>query len=807
MLKNYITIAFRNILNNRIFAVINILGLAIGITASLIIFQYAVNELSFDKFNEDYEDIFRIRNERYSQGELAEDMASACNACGRTIKENFPQVEEFVLLSNFQLEGIVSYGDLKYRLDKAFYASEGFFKVFSYKLLKGDPSLVLSEPNTIVISNSLSKKYFQDEDPIGKMLRFNNGQPMEITGVFEDVPGNSHLKFDILISFETMINNFGDWLTDSWFLDVPLTYVKLKKGTDIVEFESGINELVQERVGKELKEKGEDMKLFLQPLKDIHLYSNYPGEAEANGDAKVVYFLLLLSFATILIAWVNYINLSTARSLERAKEVGLRKVNGATRNQLIGQFLIESFVLNLFAVILALGIADLVIPGFNNYTGLEIKMTLYSKISFWLGLFIVIVFGSLLSGLYPAFIISSHKPISVLKGKLRGTSKGVFFRKMLIVFQFAVSILLISGTLTVYKQVDFMQKQDLGFDLDKTLILKGPLVFDSTWVQKNENFKTELLTNTNIENVCASYFVPGDEVWFTLVFERLNNNPGKARRTLQANFIDDDFMNFYEFDLLAGRNFDERIQTDLVAYILNRTAMELMGYEKPEDAINDDIRNDIWNTERKVIGVIENYHQTSLKGNFTPLVYLLFPRPRWTKNYSIKVKTGNIQETIEFIEQKYSSFYPGNIFEYYFLDKHFNQQYKTDILFGKVFTIFSILAIFIACLGLFALALYYMLQRMFEITIRKVHGASIKNIFSLLSADYIQLFGISLLLGFPLSYWLMQKWLENYAYPVQIGSWFFIIPVLLMIIILFVSIAFLVFKAARKNPSDVLKYE
>jgi putative ABC transport system permease protein len=807
MFKNFFIIALRGILKNKLFAAINIIGLAIGISASLIIFQYAFNELSYDKFNEDSENIYRIRNERYSQGELAENMATACNACGNSIKEAFPEVEEHVLLSNFQLEGIISYEDVKYRLEKAFFATDGFFKVFSYKLLKGDPQNILTEPNTIVISESLAKKYFRDEDPIGKMLRYNNGQSLEVVGVFKDVPYNSHLKFDLLISYETMINNYGEWIRDSWMLDIAFTYVKLKPDTDIFDFETKINQLVQERTGEELKKNGEDMKLFLQSLEEIHLYSNYPGEAETNGDAKIVYFLLIISLSIIIIAWVNYINLSTARSIERAKEVGLRKVSGARKNQLVFQFLIESFILNIIAVLISLGIVDLAIPLFNDYTGLELSMTLFRNLNFWILFLLVITFGSILSGLYPAFVISSHKPISVLKGKLRSTTRGILFRKILIIFQFIISILLISGTLTVYKQVDYMRTQDLGFDLNQTLIFKGPLVFDSTWIQKNENFKVELRTNPNIEDVCASYFVPGDEVWFTMGFERINNNPNKSRRTLQANFIDDDFMNFYNFEFLDGRNFDETIQTDLISFILNRTAMELLGYQTPEEAVNDDLHNVIWNNDKKIIGVIENYHQTSLKESYTPLIYILLPRPRWSKNYSIIIKTENINETIEFIEKKYASFFPGNIFEYYFLDKHYNQQYKSDILFGKVFAAFSILAIVIACLGLFALALFYMLQRMFEIAIRKVHGASIKSIFTLLSSEYIRLFGISLLIGFPLSFWMMKKWLENYAYQVQIGIWFFIIPILLMILIILISISYLVFEAARKNPSDVLKYE
>nr|NQU92047.1 ABC transporter permease [Bacteroidota bacterium] len=803
----FVKLAFRNLIRNKVFSFVNVFGLAIGIAASLLIFQYVENELSYDKFHENASDIYRIRLDRYSQGELAEQMATACNALGPTLMEVFPEVMDITLLSDYQLEGILSYEDYKFRLDKTYFASPGLFKIFSYKMIKGNPETALVEPFSVVLSETLARKYFGSEDPIGKQLKLNNRRVYKVTGVFQDMPANTHLNFQCLFSMQTMYDTYGEWARNSWWVDVMLTYVQLKQGTDPVVFEQKLNEYVQKRLADEIKEQNQDMVFYLQPLERIHLYSNYPGEAEVNGNGNSVYFMLVISILILIIAWVNYINLSTARAMERARDVGLRKVSGATRPQLIRQFLIESFIINFVAVIIALIIVEIAYPWFSVLTGLSVNLKLWYEPLFWVLFTLVIVAGSILSGLYPAYVLSSYKPITVLKSKSDKSARGILFRKVLIVFQFSISILLIASTLTVFRQVSFMQGENLGVELDQTLVVKAPVNIDSTWQQRQQSFKAELLNNPSVMNTCASFFVPGDEVWFTNGYIRKSNNDAKNSRTLSVIHVDENFMDFYNLQFLAGRNFIEGSENDRLCHIINRKAMELLGYESPEDTINEELETPNWNMTRKIIGVIENYHQESLQQDFAPTIYTYLPHPRWAKKYSIKIHTDNIRETITFTENKFHEIFPGNTFEYFFLDSHFDQQYKSDQQFGKTFAVFAFLAITISIMGLFALALYFTLQRTREIAVRKILGANVTSLFILLSKDFFVLLLISLMVAFPVAFLIMTNWLESYAYRIGVGWWFFVIPVLIMCLVVLLSVIYQIYKSARVNPSDTLKYE
>ncbi len=804
---SYFKTAARFLTKNTAFSLINMLGLAIGIAASLMIFQYVQFELSYDNFHDDADNIYRIREDRFSQGELAEQMATACNPLGHELKPAFPEVLEYTVLSDYQLEGIMTYGEHNFKIKRGYFASPDFFKVFSYELLQGDPETALTEPNTMVISESLAKKFFGDEEAIGKIMEFGNRSHLKITGVFKDVPENTHLKFDMLISLVTMVNTYGKWVEDSWWVDIALTYVKLAPGTNPDEFERKVNEYVQNRLGKELEERGQDMKLYLKPLQSIHLYSNYPGEAEVNGDGNAVYFLMIISILILIIAWVNYINLSSARSLERAREVGMRKVSGASKKQLLTQFLAESLLLNILAAIIAVAIVEIAYPSFSKLTGLEVNIQLWSSPLFWIIFSLVIIAGGILSGLYPAFVLSTFKPIAVLKGKQNGQSRGVTFRRVLIIFQFVISIILIAGTLTVYKQVHHLQDQSLGFYTQQTLILDGAVKFDSTWTERQKSFKHELLGNPAISKVCASYFVPGDEVWFTNGYIKVHNNDSKVSRTLSVIHIDDDYMNFYDFKFLAGRNFIEGNRNDFLCHILNRKGAELLGYNNPEDAIDQELETPNWNMTKKIVGVIENFHQESPKKKVAPTIFTYFPHPRFAKKYSVKLQTDSIQKTIAFIEGKWKQLFPGNTFEYTFLDKHFKEQYKSEMRFGRTFGVFALLAIIIAGFGLFALSMYFAIRRTREIAVRKVHGASLRHIFILLSQEYLKLFVIAALISFPVSYIIMNNWLQNFANRIGFGYWFFVFPALILVIIIVLAVVYQVSRAARTNPAEALKFE
>jgi len=808
MFMTYFNLALRNFLKHKFFTFINIFGLALGIAASLLIFQYAYRELSYDRWQEHADNIYRIRLDRYSQGELAEEMATAPCALTPELKANFPEIIDYVRLSNFQLEGVISYGEKRFRIDnQAFFASESFFKVFSFPLIHGDPETCLKERNTVVLSEEMAEKLFGNTDPIGKSLFWNNRISMMVTGIFQKVDKPTHLHFDFLFSYETMVGIYGDAMNTQWFMDVPLSYFLFQPGLDPDEFSLKVERFIDERLGEELEKRNEAMKFTLQAFNSIHLYSNYPGEAEKNGNYKSVYFLLAISLMIILIAWLNYINLATSRSLERAREVGLRKVSGATKTQLITQFLLESLFINLIAVLLGLFFVASLYRLFNEFTGLEVSLYLWQKPAFWLVFGLVITTGSLLAGLYPAFVISTFEPISIFRMKKRASKSGLSFRKVMIITQFIITIILITGTLTVYRQMNFMRNQDPGIEIEQTLIVKCPAVFDSTFRSKENSFTEELLNSSQVEGICASFFVPGDEVWFTLPFSNVKDPNQRGSRTLCANFMNDGFVDLYQLKLIAGRNFDRNIQEDRTAYILSRKAAELLGHQNPEDVLNTELRNDLWNRVGKCVGVVEDYHQESLKEDFAPLVFIHLMHPRYSKNYSITLKTNNMKETIALIQDKYESFYPGNLFEYYFLDQHYEEQYKDDIHFGKTFGLFAIFAIIVASLGLFALALYFTLQRTREIAIRKIHGATEGRIMRLLTSEYIKLFIISAIIAFPLAIYIMNRWLNNFAHRIHFDAWTILIPGIIMLGIIFLAIIYQVVKSSKAKPVDALKYE
>lgn len=803
----FVKLAFRNLTRSKVFSIINIFGLAIGIAASLLIFQYVQHEMSYDTFHEHLDELYRIRLDRYSQGELAETMATAPDALGPALKEVFPEIEQYAILSNYQLEGILSYEDQKFRLDKTYFCSASFFQMFSYPLIYGDQKTALAEPNAIVLSRSLANKFFGDSNPLGKILKLNNRVQLKVTGISEDVPDKTHLKFKALISMETMFALYGENFRTTWWADVMLTYVKLVKGTKPEDFGRKLNDYIQKRFEKDFKAKNENMVFHVQAVKSIHLYSNYPQEADVNGNGKSVSFLLIISVLILIIAWVNYINLSTARSMERARDVGLRKVSGATRPQLIRQFLLESLLINAIAVIIALIIVEISHPYFSRLTGLNVTLELWRNPVFWLYFILVILLGSTLSGLYPAFVLSSFKPITVLKSKSIRSSRGALLRKALILFQFIISILLIAGTITINKQIEYMQTKSLGIDLEQTLIVKAPGSTDSTWNLRQKTFKTEMLSNPSIQKICASYFVPGDDVWYTNGYIRKSNNDANASRTLNVIHVDPDFIPFYKLEIIAGRNFIEGNQSDFLCHILNRKAVELLGFSSPEEAIGQELETPNWNMTHKIVGVIENYHQESLREDFAPTIYTNLPHPRWAKQYSVKIHSENIKETIGFIEHKFMESFPGNVFEYFFLDSHFDNQYRADQEFGKTFGVFAFVAIAISIMGLFALALYFTVQRNREIAVRKVLGANLSGLFLLLSRDYFQLLALSLIIAYPLSYFIMNNWLEGFAYRIDIGWWFYTIPVLLMCVVIFTSVIYQIAKTAALNPVDALKYE
>jgi putative ABC transport system permease protein len=541
----------------------------------------------------------------------------------------------------------------------------------------------------------------------------------------------------------------------------------------------------------------------LQPLSDVHLYSHYMGEPESNGDGKTVYLLLGIAFFIAVIAWVNYINLATARAINRAKEVGIRKTVGSQRRQLITQFLFESALLNAFSVVLAIVILIIAIPGFNRLSGQNLSFSLFTKTNFWFGLSALFIVGTFFSGLYPAFVLSGFRPIEVLKGKMTATTKGTILRKGLVVFQFAASLFLLIGTLAVYNQIQYMRKQSLGINIDQTLVVTPPTVTDSTYVRNMTALKETLTQQASIKGVSISTSIPGQPVGWNAGGIKLVGTDESAQKQYRVIGMDHDYMKMYGMKLIAGRSFSREFGSDDSAVLFNKKGFEQLGLNKPEEAIGKKI--DFWGRQYTIIGITENFHQQSLRESIEPLIFRLIPDIRGYM--SIKTTAAQAGQTIAQVNASWDKFLPGNTFEYFFLDDHFDEQYKADQKFGQVFGLFTSLAILVACLGLFGLASFTTLQRTKEIGIRKVLGASVPQILKLLYQEFALLLVIAFVIAVPVAWYVISNWMQGYAYRTGIHWSYFMIPFAAILVIAWLTVSFQSIKAAIANPVKSLRTE
>lgn len=802
MISNFFLIALRNLFKHKIFSFINIFGLALGIAASLLIVQYARYELSYDKFEANSGRIYRLQLDRYNDGKISTRWAAGATGIGPAVKDGLPEVEAFARLSG--IGGVMSYKDREFRESKMYFANENFLPMFSYTAVAGNVKDALNDVFSIVITESTARKYFGSEDPLGKMISFNKKNNFRVTAVVKDPPPNTHLKFDMLVSWATLVKWRGPEINTRWNWDGFYNYILVRPGTDPAVLEKKIAGVVQAKWGEEMKASKEGMVIHLQALPDIHLYSHFMFEAEANGDGRTVYFLLIIAGFIIVIAWINYVNLSTARSIERAKEVGVRKVLGSLRRQLINQFLFESLLINALAVLLAFGLILLCIPFFHVLTGKDLQFSIFGDPFFWFTLTGLFLVGSFLSGLYPAFVLSSFKPIAVLKGKLAKTGHGALLRQSLVVIQFMASVVLMVGTFAVYRQLHFMQHQDLGVQISQTLVLKGPRVLDSTYDNKLTAFKTETLRLPGVKQLAVSTEVPGSKVgWNAGGIKLVNEDITKANQ-YRVIGIDNDFLDAFGLKLLKGRNFYPGL-VDSQSVLFNEAALQKMGFSRSEDALNK--RIDFWGKQYTIVGVVSNHHQESLQQDYDAHIFRYIPDAN--SYYSLKL-TGdrdNWPTLVASIQKEWKQFFPGNPFDYFFLDEHFAEQYKADRQFGQTFGVFAGLAIFVSCLGLLGLAAFVVNQRTKEIGIRKIVGANLSNILVLLTKDFIRPVLISFIIAIPVTYYLMQKWLENYAFRITVNAWMFVIPALLILLIALLTISTQTLRAASANPSKALRTE
>ena len=803
----------------------NILGLAIGMTVFLFIAQYVKFELSYENFIPGRDNIYRVSLTSYRNNDLISASAENYPAVGPAMKKDLPEVISYARLYNMGYKNNVVIknengrsGPIAFKIRKFLYADSSFLPMMGYEMEKGIARTALAEPMTAVISEKYARMYFGNEDPMGKTLHLHdddsNDELATITGVFRDIPSNTHLKFDILFSYKTLFAR-GDKAPgrydQSWVRADMYTLIQLKPGVNPKILEGKLLQMI-DKYKPQLRLRHEKELLGLQPLSSIHLYSDLAEEPETNGNATIVFFINLIGIFVLIIAWINYINLSTARAITRSKEVGVRKVIGAFKPQLIIQFLVESALINLLSLFIAICLLIIFLPYFNSISGHSLNMSSLLK-DWFIGLcFILWIIGSLLSGFYPAWVLSSFKPIVVLKGKLKGTATGVLLRKGLVVFQFMASVALIAGTIIVYSQLDYMMTQKLGVNINQILVTDRPGIAPNDNKERNafnaqiDLFRNELKKHSDIEAASASATIPGFQRQFKTTIKNLASHSNDSIM-VRINSMDYDFLKVFKMNLIAGRNFSREYPQDPdTSLIITETTSRLLGYARPQDAIGKILElPEFGGWKPIIVGVVNDYHQVSLRKPLEPFIFLCAPYDG--EYYSVRINTSHLAQTIGSIEHTWQKAFPGNPFEYFFLDEYFNRQYSNEQKFEKLFTSFSILAILISCLGLFGLSAYMASQRIREIGIRKVLGASVLNISTMLSKDFLLLVLIAILIASPLGWIIMNNWLQQFAYRITIHWWIFLIAGLISVIIALITVSFQAFRAAVTNPVNSLRTE
>jgi len=820
MIRNYLLVAWRNLVRNRVFSIINIVGLAIGLCVCALIYQYVQFERSYDQFNVNADRLYRVTLNNVDADKSVHAAATNHPAVAPAMKADFPEVETFSRLArtDFFINSVtLSAQDKKgttttFNEEKMFLADAPFLTMFSYPLTEGDPKTALAFPNSIVISQSIGRKFFGNESALGKQLSLNRQINLTVTGVMKDLPQNSHLSFNVLVSFSSV----GDkWGYDQWRWPEFYNYVLLKPGTDASALESKLPAFVNKYLGDVKREYKWEINMFLQPVSAIHLTSHLIQEQDTNGSERVVYFLVLLGIFILVVAWINYINLSTAKSLERSKEVGLRKVIGASKTQLVIQFFFDAFLVNFLSMLLAICLLGIVMPLFEQLIEKDIRSVLYEHGLFshpdsWILAIVILFTGTILVGAYPALLLSSFNPAQVLKGKFYKSSSGQWLRKGLVSFQYVLSIFLIAGTITMYRQLSFMQKQDLGYSNDQLLIVKTPAVFDSTILNHVTSFKSELGHLASVKSSSASSGVPGKALLAHNGIRRITQAPD-ANFNCYQKIIDEDFLSTFGIALLAGRGLtdtDQFIYDQETPMIINEAMSKRLGFSTPEEALHEKVTFGMGPRDQhgEIIGVIKDYHQVSLRESVEPMMFI---RPSFfSYNYiSVHLATHDLTSSIENIKKLYDEAFPNNAFEYFFLDEYFNRQYHSDVRLGTVFGIFTGLAIVIACLGLLGLSIFAVVHRTKEVGIRKVLGASVTTILALFSRDFVKLLLVAYIIAVPFIYFAVNRWLEGFAFHISPGWEIFLAPLIILLMISLSTVAFICLKAATANPTAALRQE
>jgi len=806
MLKNYFKTAWRNLMKHKTFSFINIAGLSIGIAVCFIIMMYVQDELSFDRFNKNADRIARVVFKAdINGGKIFE--ANVMPQVAHAMKNDYPDVQDATRL---QVAGApkITYKNKSFKDDEMAFVDPNFFNIFTLPLIEGDAKTALQQPNTIIISKEIAKKYFGDEEPLGKNLTFpdNKNASFKVTGVIDKVPSNSHFHFDLFASMLSV----DDAKSESWMGSNYFTYLLLKKGVDYKKLESKLPGMVEKYMGPQIQQsmgislkqfitKGNHLGFALQPLTSIHLYSHSNYELSPPGNAMYVYIFGAIAIFMLLIACINFINLSTASASQRAKEVGVRKVIGSGKIQLVKQFLIESGLLVFIALFISYLLVQFALPFFNTISGKDLHFDFNIKIiSAFIGLGLLV---SLTAGIYPAFYLSSFKPIEVLKGKFIAANKSFGLRSSLVVFQFFISVALIIGTITVWQQMKYIQNKNLGYDKEQLLTIPNSYLLG----QNEEVYKQEMLNDPRIVNATVSSYKPAGPSSGSNALAYPLGHDNEIMRT-QEYHVDENYIPTFEMKMVNGRNFSKAFTTDSTAMIINETAAKAFGWNDLTAVGKIIVRENSGrgtNVPFHVIGVVKDFNFQSLHEPITPLLMTLAP----DFGLIFKVKTADIKGLLATMKTKWAQFNTEEPFTFTFMDDLYNKTYAAEQNTGTILNIFALLTILVACLGLFGLATYTAEQRTKEIGIRKVLGASVTSVTKMLSKDFIKLVFIACLIAFPLSWWAMNKWLQSFAYRINVSWWIFLVAGVTAILIALITVSFQAVKAAMANPVDSLKNE
>lgn len=806
MIQNYFKIALRNLWRHKSFSAINIFGLAIGIATCLIIMLFVQHELSFDRYNTKADQIVRVVFKVTMQGDnLGE--AHVMPPVAQTLRADYPEVLDATRLRNNGMPKIL-YGDKTFNDQTFAFADSNFLKVFTLPLIKGDANTALAEPNSLVITQAIATRYFGKEDPIGKIITLKEGNvKYKVTGVIDQVPITSHFHFDMFASMASLADaRSGSWMSSEYY-----TYLVLPKGYDFKKLEAKLPQVMEKYLSPQMskgmgitveafRKKGNTIGLFLQPLTSIHLHSDFASELSPQGDIRYVYIFAAIALFMLALACINFINLSTAGASKRAKEVGIRKVLGSLKLQLVRQFLLESVLLTLSASVLAIVLVYMALPAFNQLSGKNLSLQLINTpflIPFLLGFTLI---TSILAGSYPAFYLSSFNPISVLKGKFSSGKKSAGLRSGLVVFQFFVSITLIVSTAVVYNQLSYIQHKKLGYDKEQVMILPSTEALGN----RDAVFRQQLLKDPRILNVSVSGYLPAGSSNNNNFFIYPDEKNTQLIKSLRYD-IDENYISTLGIEMSAGRNFSKDYPTDSAGAIINETAARELGWEK--DAVGHSFTNSNNNGNRAnyhIIGVVKDFHFKSLHEKITPLIMVLSNSPG---NIIVKAKTKDMAGLLSSMKKEWTTLTTEAAFSYSFVDERLNNTYLAEQKTGSILGIFAGITIFVACLGLFGLAMFTAEQRKKEIGVRKVLGATVLQITGLLSKDFLKLVFISALIAFPIAWWSMNKWLEDFAYRISISWVIFVIAGAGTMLIALLTVSYQSIKAAKADPVKNLRTE